>query len=45
MSSLCGLDCLCENCEDVKICDIYYHEMGYQLLEAQFEEDWRERTT
>jgi hypothetical protein len=42
-SSLCGEDFTCEECGDMKACDIYYKEMGYRLLEASHEENWHER--
>jgi hypothetical protein len=37
------MGCDCEECGDMKACDIYYKEMGYRLLEASQEEDWHER--
>ena len=42
MTSLCGESC--EDCEDIQNCDLYYAEKGFRLLEAQFEEDYKERT-
>jgi len=42
-SSLCVMRCDCEECGDRQACDIYYKEIGYQLLEASQEEDWHER--
>ena len=42
-SPLCDMGCDCEECGDREACDIYYHEKGFRLLEAQFEEDWKER--
>jgi len=44
MASPCGNKVLCENCEDTQSCDLYYAEKGFQILEAQFEDDWKERT-
>jgi len=44
MPSPCGDNCLCEDCKDIQSCDLYYAEKGFRLLEAQFEEDWKERT-
>jgi hypothetical protein len=35
--------CDCEDCGDRQACDIYYAEKGFSLLEARFEEDWKER--
>ena len=43
MCSPCGDKVLCEDCEDMRSCDLYYAEKGFRLLEAQFEEDWKER--
>jgi hypothetical protein len=43
MTSPCGEDLTCDECGDRQACDIYYHEKGFRLLEAQFEEDWHER--
>jgi len=42
-SSPCGENFTCEECGDRQACDIYYKEKGFRLLEAQFEEDWKER--
>jgi hypothetical protein len=42
-SPLCDMGCECEDCGDREVCDIYYAEKGFRLLEAQFEEDWHER--
>ena len=43
MNSPCGEDFTCEECGDRQACDIYYKEIGYQLLEAGYEENWHER--
>ncbi len=40
---LCDMGCDCEECGDRQACDIYYAEKGFQLLEARFEEDWKEQ--
>ncbi len=42
-SPLCDMRCACEECGDRQACDIYYHEMGFQLSEARHEEDRKER--
>ncbi len=42
-SPLCDMEGGCEDCGDMHACDIYYTEIGYQLLQASFEEDWHER--
>lgn len=40
---LCDMKCRCEDCGDRQACDIYFKEIGYQLLQASFEEEWHER--
>jgi hypothetical protein len=40
---LCDMDCNCEECGDKNACDIYYNEIGFQLLQAKYEEDWHEK--
>ena len=42
-SSPCGEDFTCEVCGDRQACDIYYKEVGYRLLEARYEEEWKEQ--
>ncbi len=42
-SPLCDMRCACEECGDRQACDIYFHEMGFRLLEARQEEEWHER--
>jgi hypothetical protein len=42
-SPLCVMRCDCEECGDRQACDIYYAEKGFRLLEAKYEEDWKER--
>ncbi len=43
MTSPCGEKYTCEECGDRQACDIYYAEKSLRLLEAQFEEDWKEQ--
>ncbi len=40
---LCDMDGKCDECGDKNACDIYYKEIGYQLLQASFEEAWHEK--
>jgi hypothetical protein len=40
---LCDMDCDCEDCGDRQACDIYFKEIGFQLLQAKYEEDWHEK--
>ena len=42
-SPLCDMGGDCEECGDRQACDIYYKEIGYQLLQASHEEDWHEK--
>jgi hypothetical protein len=33
----------CEECGDRQACDIYYNEIGFQLLQTRYKEDWHEK--
>jgi hypothetical protein len=37
------MGCSCEDCGEKQACDIYFKEIGYQLLQANYEEDWHEK--
>jgi hypothetical protein len=37
------MKCICEDCGDRQACDIYFKEIGYQLLQARYEEEWHEK--
>jgi len=34
---------IAKNAEIGRFCDIYFHEKGFQLLEARYEEEWHEK--
>lgn len=42
-SPLCVKRRDCEECQDKGVCEILSAEKSYRLLEAQFEEKWKER--
>ncbi len=39
----CDMHCPCEECEDMKFCDIYYEEYQEQLEAERLEEEWKEQ--
>ena len=41
--SLSGKVFTCEDCGNKQGCEIYYAEKGFRLLEARYEEAWKER--